>query len=135
VAALAEASGTARILVVEDGGKMAGLRRRGLAAEGHSVDVAQDGIRGLKRLKHFLSMPWCSMERRKGMTTCDYRTMVRSFGCLTRLDLMRLSHCAHYGFKVFRKKSEAKAVARNAREVWQNWRRWTPKVSTICRRS
>lgn len=38
-----------RILVVEDDGKMAELLRRGLHAEGHSVEVAQDGINGLQK--------------------------------------------------------------------------------------
>ena len=34
-----------RILVVEDDVKMAELLRRGLAGQGHSVDVAADGIK------------------------------------------------------------------------------------------
>lgn len=41
-----------RILVVEDDGKMAELLRRGLTAEGHSVDVAQDGIKGLEKAQN-----------------------------------------------------------------------------------
>lgn len=36
-----------RILVVEDDSKMAELLRRGLAGEGHTVEVALDGLRGL----------------------------------------------------------------------------------------
>ena len=38
-----------RILVVEDDSRMAELLRRGLTSEGHSVEVAQDGIRGLEK--------------------------------------------------------------------------------------
>ena len=38
-----------RILVVEDDSRMAELLRRGLTSEGHIVDVAQDGLRGLER--------------------------------------------------------------------------------------
>lgn len=38
-----------RILVVEDDSRMAELLRRGLTSEGHIVDVAQDGVRGLER--------------------------------------------------------------------------------------
>ncbi len=38
-----------RILVVEDDAKMAELLRRGLSSEGHSVDVAGDGLTGLER--------------------------------------------------------------------------------------
>jgi DNA-binding response OmpR family regulator len=38
-----------RILIVEDDAKMAGLLRRGLSAEGHTVDVAGDGLRGLEK--------------------------------------------------------------------------------------
>lgn len=37
-----------RILVVEDDAKMAELLRRGLSLEGHAVDIAGDGIRGLE---------------------------------------------------------------------------------------
>ncbi|HEY3439641.1 MAG TPA: response regulator transcription factor [Paludibaculum sp.] len=36
-----------RILIVEDDAKMAELLRRGLSSEGHSVDVALDGLTGL----------------------------------------------------------------------------------------
>lgn len=38
-----------RILVVEDDAKMAELLRRGLSTEGHSVDVAGDGLKGLEK--------------------------------------------------------------------------------------
>lgn len=38
-----------RILVVEDDPKMAELLRRGLSSEGHSVDVAGDGLKGLEK--------------------------------------------------------------------------------------
>jgi two-component system response regulator MprA len=37
------------ILVVEDDGKMAELLRRGLTGQGHAVDVAGDGIKGLEK--------------------------------------------------------------------------------------
>lgn len=37
-----------RILVVEDDAKMAELLRRGLSSEGHSVDIAGDGLKGLE---------------------------------------------------------------------------------------
>ena len=36
-----------RILVVEDDDRMAELLRRGLVGQGHTVDVATDGIKGL----------------------------------------------------------------------------------------
>jgi DNA-binding response OmpR family regulator len=38
-----------RILIVEDDIKMAELLRRGLASEGHSVDVAVDGTEGIEK--------------------------------------------------------------------------------------
>ena len=38
-----------RILVVEDDLQLAELLRRGLAAQGHAVDVAGDGVKGLER--------------------------------------------------------------------------------------
>ena len=38
-----------RILVVEDDPKMAELLRRGLSMEGHSVDIAADGVQGLEK--------------------------------------------------------------------------------------
>jgi DNA-binding response OmpR family regulator len=38
-----------RILVVEDDAKMAELLRRGLAGQGHAVEVAQDGLKGLEK--------------------------------------------------------------------------------------
>lgn len=38
-----------RILVVEDDAKMAELLRRGLSTEGHSVDIAGDGLKGLEK--------------------------------------------------------------------------------------
>src|SRR5438876_662376 len=38
-----------RILVVEDDAKMAELLRRGLAGQGHAIDVAADGIKGLEK--------------------------------------------------------------------------------------
>jgi DNA-binding response OmpR family regulator len=38
-----------RILVVEDDAKMAELLRRGLSREGHSVEVAGDGLKGLEK--------------------------------------------------------------------------------------
>jgi DNA-binding response OmpR family regulator len=38
-----------RILVVEDDGKMAELLRRGLSGQGHSVEVAADGLDGLSK--------------------------------------------------------------------------------------
>jgi DNA-binding response OmpR family regulator len=38
-----------RILVVEDDAKMAELLRRGLTKEGHAVDVATDGVKGLEK--------------------------------------------------------------------------------------
>jgi len=38
-----------RILVVEDDGKMAELLRRGLTGQGHTVDVATDGLKGLEK--------------------------------------------------------------------------------------
>lgn len=41
-----------RILVVEDDAKMAELLRRGLTAEGHSVDIAADGIRALEKAQN-----------------------------------------------------------------------------------
>src|SRR3989304_4277971 len=41
------AGGTVRVLVVEDGVKMAGLLKRALEEEGYAVDVAADGREGL----------------------------------------------------------------------------------------
>ena len=38
-----------RILVVEDDAKMAELLRRGLTGQGHAVDVAPDGLKGLEK--------------------------------------------------------------------------------------
>jgi DNA-binding response OmpR family regulator len=38
-----------KILVVEDDAKMAELLRRGLSSEGHSVDIAGDGLKGLEK--------------------------------------------------------------------------------------
>lgn len=38
-----------RILVIEDDAKMAELLRRGLSREGHLVDVAGDGLKGLEK--------------------------------------------------------------------------------------
>lgn len=38
-----------RILIVEDDSKMAGLLQRGLVSQGHLVDVALDGIKGLEK--------------------------------------------------------------------------------------
>jgi DNA-binding response OmpR family regulator len=38
-----------RILVVEDDGKMAELLRRGLTAQGHSVELASDGLSGIAK--------------------------------------------------------------------------------------
>jgi two-component system response regulator MprA len=38
-----------RILVVEDDAKMAELLRRGLVGQGHAVDAAIDGLRGLEK--------------------------------------------------------------------------------------
>src|SRR5262245_19542621 len=38
-----------RILVVEDDSKMAELLRRGLEGQGHKVDLAFDGIKGLEK--------------------------------------------------------------------------------------
>jgi len=38
-----------RILVVEDDAGMAELLRRGLAGEGHTVEIAPDGIKGLEK--------------------------------------------------------------------------------------
>lgn len=38
-----------RILVVEDDAKMAELLRRGLVSQGHKVDVAIDGLKGLEK--------------------------------------------------------------------------------------
>jgi DNA-binding response OmpR family regulator len=38
-----------RILIVEDDAKMAELLRRGLSAEGHTVDVTGDGLSGLEK--------------------------------------------------------------------------------------
>src|SRR5215210_396190 len=38
-----------RILIVEDDSKMAELLQRGLAAEGHTVDVPADGIAGYEK--------------------------------------------------------------------------------------
>ncbi len=38
-----------RILVVEDDAKMAELLRRGLSKEGHAVDIAGDGVKGLEK--------------------------------------------------------------------------------------
>jgi two-component system response regulator MprA len=38
-----------RILVVDDDAKMAELLRRGLSKEGHSVDIAGDGLKGLEK--------------------------------------------------------------------------------------
>jgi DNA-binding response OmpR family regulator len=38
-----------RILVVEDDAKMAELLRRGLSTEGHSVDIAGDGLKALEK--------------------------------------------------------------------------------------
>lgn len=38
-----------RILVVEDNSRMAELLRQGLTSEGHTVDVALDGLRGLEK--------------------------------------------------------------------------------------
>ncbi len=38
-----------RILVVEDDAKMAELLRRGLVGQGHTVDIAMDGIKGLEK--------------------------------------------------------------------------------------
>ena len=42
-----------RILVVEDDIKMAELLRRGLAGQGHTVDIAVDGIKGLEKSRNF----------------------------------------------------------------------------------
>jgi two-component system, OmpR family, response regulator MprA len=41
-----------RILVVEDDAKMAELLRRGLTREGHAVDIATDGVRGLEKAQN-----------------------------------------------------------------------------------
>ena len=41
-----------RILLVEDDSKMAELLKRGLAAEGHKVDIAPDGISGYEKATH-----------------------------------------------------------------------------------
>jgi DNA-binding response OmpR family regulator len=41
-----------RILVVEDDAKMAELLRRGLAGQGHTVEVAMDGIKGLEKAQN-----------------------------------------------------------------------------------
>src|SRR5712692_8437154 len=41
-----------RILIVEDDAKMGELLRRGLTAEGHSVTVAADGIKGLEEVRN-----------------------------------------------------------------------------------
>jgi len=38
-----------RILIVEDDGKMAELLRRGLTGQGHSVEIAADGLDGLAK--------------------------------------------------------------------------------------
>lgn len=38
-----------RILVVDDDSKMAELLRRGLTGQGHTVDVAPDGVKGLEK--------------------------------------------------------------------------------------
>src|SRR5712672_262959 len=38
-----------RVLVVEDDAKMAELLRRGLTDQGHMVDVAPDGLKGLDK--------------------------------------------------------------------------------------
>src|SRR5260370_29089662 len=38
-----------RILIVEDDAKMAELLRRGLVGQGHTVDVATDGLKGLEK--------------------------------------------------------------------------------------
>jgi DNA-binding response OmpR family regulator len=38
-----------RILIVEDDSKMAELLLRGLAGQGHTVEVALDGIKGLEK--------------------------------------------------------------------------------------
>jgi two-component system response regulator MprA len=38
-----------RILVVEDDPKMAELLRRGLAGQGHTVEIAPDGLKGLEK--------------------------------------------------------------------------------------
>ena len=42
-----------RILVVEDDSRMAELLRRGLTAEGHTVDIALDGLRGLEKAQQW----------------------------------------------------------------------------------
>jgi two-component system response regulator MprA len=41
-----------RILIVEDDPKMAELLRRGLAGQGHTVEVAMDGIKGLEKAQN-----------------------------------------------------------------------------------
>jgi two-component system response regulator MprA len=41
-----------RILVVEDDPKMAELIRRGLAGQGHTVEIAMDGIEGLEKAQN-----------------------------------------------------------------------------------
>src|SRR5262245_28519680 len=41
-----------RILVVEDDNRMAELLKRGLTHEGHTVDLAGDGIKGLERAQN-----------------------------------------------------------------------------------
>jgi two-component system, OmpR family, response regulator MprA len=38
-----------RILVIEDDAKMAELLRRGLSTEGHTVEIAGDGLKGLEK--------------------------------------------------------------------------------------
>jgi DNA-binding response OmpR family regulator len=43
-----------RILVVEDDAKMAELLRRGLTDQGHTVDVAPDGVKGLDKAQAML---------------------------------------------------------------------------------
>ena len=41
-----------RILVLEDDAKMAELLRRGLTGQGHSVEIAVDGIKGLEKAQN-----------------------------------------------------------------------------------
>src|SRR5260221_1817924 len=41
--------GEMRILVVEDDAKMAELLRRGLTGQGHAIEIAPDGLKGLEK--------------------------------------------------------------------------------------
>ena len=48
-----------RLLVVEDEVRLAAALRRGLQAEGFTVDLAHDGVDGLHLARRGRTRPWC----------------------------------------------------------------------------